>query len=156
MRKKILIGLGLLIVVFALWGIRRSFKKSHSLSSAEKVSSKKQLFPVKIYRIRPKKLEGVLARNGTVRSRSETNLQFGVSGRVVKFDVDKGHFVNKGKLIARLDQSEAKNVLRSAEIDFQKASVKYFQDRVIDKLEFERAKLRYNQYKKDSDVVIGY
>ncbi|HRY28995.1 MAG TPA: efflux RND transporter periplasmic adaptor subunit [Elusimicrobiota bacterium] len=107
----------------------------------------KKILPVKTYRIRPQKLEGVLLRNGTIRPHRETNLQFGVAGRLVKFDVEKGQFVRKDALLAQLDPSEAKSFLDGVELDFRRASLKYYKDRSIDKLEFDRAKLRYQQAK---------
>jgi membrane fusion protein, multidrug efflux system len=109
---------------------------------------------VKGYKVRPRTLQGSLLRNGTVRPRAETSLQFGTSGRILSFDAEKGQFLRKGAVIARLDPAEAKGALESAEIDFKRASMKYFQDRTIDKLEFDRAKLRYNQARLDFDKTV--
>lgn len=53
--------------------------------------------------------------------------------------------MKKGQLLAALDQAEAANALRAAELELEKASDKYYRDRTIDRLDFERVKARYNQ-----------
>jgi RND family efflux transporter MFP subunit len=109
---------------------------------------------VRAYRVRRRELRAVLARDGTVRSRAETPLQFGAAGRLAEFPVEEGRFVRKGAVVARLDPSEAENALRAAGLDFQKASVKYFEDRLIDKVEYERARLRHRQARLEFEKTV--
>jgi RND family efflux transporter MFP subunit len=142
-------------VILIAWGLRkyqearlyREVRRQEEQASRETVQ-------VKAYRARALDMSGTLRRIGTIRARAETNLQFGAQGRVVKFDLEKGQFVKRGALIASLDPQEAKNNLVAAEVEYQKAADKYFKDRIIDRLEFERAKARYNQARLEVDKTL--
>jgi membrane fusion protein (multidrug efflux system) len=114
----------------------------------------KEAIPVKAYRVRPRDVAGAFKRIGTIRARAETNLQFGAPGRVERFDAEKGQFVKKGALIAALDQAEARNALNVAQLEYEKANVKYFRDRTIDRLTYEQAKARYNQARLEADKTV--
>ncbi len=99
-------------------------------------------------------MAGSLKRIGTIRARAETNLQFGAPGRVTKFDVEKGQFVKKGALIATLDQAEARNALDVSQLEYEKASSKYFKDGTIDRLTYEQAKARYSQARLEAEKTV--
>jgi membrane fusion protein, multidrug efflux system len=137
---------GVAVVLAGVWGLRKyNEARVHRRTLDEAQRRAAELPQVKAYKVRPRNITGALKRVGTIRARAETNLQFGTPGRVAKFDVEKGQFVKKGTLLAALDQEEAKNFLKAAELEYQKAATKYFTDRTIDRLEFERAKTKYNQ-----------
>jgi membrane fusion protein (multidrug efflux system) len=155
-RRKILV-VAAIAVFAALWGVRRwqQFRMYKREMDEAKVESDRAL-PVKAYKVRPRDVAGALRRIGTIRARAETNIQFGMPGRLKRFDVEKGQFVKKGALIAALDQEESKNAMAAAEAEFQKESTKFFKDRTIDKLEFERAKARYNQARLDAAKTTAY
>jgi membrane fusion protein, multidrug efflux system len=140
--KKILWAAGVAAVLAAGFLYRRHLDAPKAASPSPE---EPRVPAVAAYRIRPRPVSGQLHRNGTIRAHAETLLQFGASGRVIRFDVEKGQFVKKGSLIAALDPAEAKNSLQAAELEFQKASWKHFRDRTIDKLEYEKSKLHYNQ-----------
>lgn len=111
---------------------------------------------VKAYLVRPQDLAGSLKRVGTIRARAETNLQFGSPGRIESFTFEKGQFVKKGARVASLDQAESKNMLAAADAEYEKAASRYFRDRTIDRLEFERAKARYNQSRLEAAKTVIY
>ena len=111
---------------------------------------------VKTYLVKPQDLAGSLKRVGTIRARAETNLQFGSPGRVESFVFEKGQFVKKGARVAGLDQAESKNMLAAADAEYEKAASRYFRDRTIDRLEFERAKARYNQSRLEAAKTVIY
>jgi multidrug resistance efflux pump len=110
---------------------------------------------VKTYRVRPRENVWAFKRIGTIRARAETNLQFGAPGRINK--------VRRGKRPVRSqrsggsrrwDQSEARNALAVAALEFDKANIKYFRDGTIDRLSFEQAKARYQQAKLEVDKTV--
>ena len=144
--------------VFAsLWGVRRWEQyRMYKREMDEARGEADRALPVKTYKVRPRDVAGALRRIGTIRARAETNIQFGMPGRLRRFNVEKGGFVKRGTLIAALDQEEAKNAMTAAEAEFQKASNKFFKDRTIDKLEYERAKARYNQARLDAAKTTAY
>jgi membrane fusion protein (multidrug efflux system) len=148
---KLLLAVG--AVLLLMWAGRKyqEYKLYHSPSERVPESP-----GVKAYMVRPRNLSGSLKRVGTIRSRAETNLQFGSPGRVETFSFEKGQFVKKGALVAQLGQAESRNMLAAAEAEYQKASSRYFRDRTIDRLEFERAKARYNQTRLEAAKTIVY
>lgn len=146
---------GAVVVIGGAWGMRRFQEyRMYRAQAIEAERAAKEAVPVKAYRVRPRDVAGALKRIGTIRARAETNLQFGAPGRVERFDAEKGQFVKKGVLIAALDQAEARNALNVAQLEYEKANVKYFRDRTIDRLTYEQAKARYNQARLEADKTI--
>lgn len=140
-------------VLLGLWGLRhynesKLYKDSGGLHQADETPQ------VKVVKLRPQYISGALKRIGTIKARTETNLQFGASGRLAKFDVEKGQFVKKGAVVAMLNQEEARNAFTAMELEYEKASMKYFNDRTIDRMEFERVKARYNQARMERDKTV--
>lgn len=147
--------LGAALVIAGAWGMRRFQEfRMYRAQAMEAERAAKEAIPVKAYRVRPRDVAGALKRIGTIRARAETNLQFGAPGRVARFEIEKGQFIKKGAVIAALDQGEARNALSVAQLEYEKANVKYFRDRTIDRLTFEQAKARYNQARLEADKTV--
>jgi len=146
---------GAALVIGGAWGMRRFQEyRMYRAQAIEADRAAKEAIPVKAYRVRPRDVAGALKRIGTIRARAETNLQFGAPGRVARFDIEKGQYIKKGAVIAALDQGEARNALSVAQLEYEKANVKYFRDRTIDRLTFEQAKARYNQARLEADKTV--
>ena len=154
--KKRVFLIGAVLVVMALLWVGRKYQdfRVNRAQQREAEQAANEAAQVKTYRVRPRKMSGALKRIGTIRARAETNLQFGAPGRINKFDVEKGQFVRKGTVVAALDQSEARNALSVAALEFDKANIKYFRDGTIDRLSFEQAKARYQQAKLEVDKTV--
>jgi RND family efflux transporter MFP subunit len=73
--------------------------------------------PVRTIVVDPKPIEDDRRAVGEVRPRYESDLGFRVSGKVVSRTVDVGVAVKKGDLLARLDDQDYRNKLKSAETD---------------------------------------
>lgn len=136
------------------WGFRR-FQEARLYGGRGNEGAGADETPaVKAYRVRPRDVAGALKRIGTIRAAAETNLQFGAAGRIARFGVERGQFVKRGTVVAALDQDEAKNALTAVEMEYQKAATKYFKDRTIDRLEYQRVKARYNQARLDMEKTV--
>lgn len=59
---------------------------------------------------------------GEIKARQESDLGFRISGKLVSRVVEVGSIVKKGDLLARLDEQDYQNKLRSAEADVTSAS----------------------------------
>ncbi|HMU95799.1 MAG TPA: efflux RND transporter periplasmic adaptor subunit [Elusimicrobiota bacterium] len=139
-------------ILGAAWGIKKFQERRLYEREADAAAQAAREVPqVKAYKVRPQNVAGALKRIGTIRARAETNLQFGAPGRISRFTVEKGQFVKKGALLAALDQAEAKNALDVAQLEYEKAAVKYFKDQTIDRLTYEQAKARYKQAQLEAD-----
>ncbi len=73
--------------------------------------------PVRTVMVDPKPIEDDRQSVGEVRARYESDLGFRVSGKVIARLVDVGVSVKKGAVLARLDEQEYRNKLKSAEAD---------------------------------------
>ena len=77
--------------------------------------------PVRTVTIDPKPIEDDRQAIGEVRARYESDLGFRVGGKVTARLVDVGVSVKKGAVLARLDEQEYRNKLKSAEADIVSA-----------------------------------
>ena len=66
-----------------------------------------------------------LVSNGRLSATSRSSLSFRSGGMLTKVNVENGHWVKKGTLIAAVDASEKEIALRSAKIAFAKAEIDY-------------------------------
>ena len=73
--------------------------------------------PVRTVSVDPKPIDDDRQAIGEVRARYESDLGFRVSGKVVARLVDIGVSVKKGDVLARLDEQEYRNRLKSAQAD---------------------------------------
>jgi RND family efflux transporter MFP subunit len=73
--------------------------------------------PVRTVTVDPKPIDDDRQAVGEVRARYESDLGFRVSGKVVARLVDVGVSVRKGDVLARLDEQEYSNRLKSAQAD---------------------------------------
>src|SRR5215510_14006894 len=69
--------------------------------------------PVRTIVVDPRPIEDDRRAVGEIRARYESDLGFRVSGKVVSRTVDVGFIVKKGDLLARLDEQDYHNKLRS-------------------------------------------
>ncbi|MDX2156409.1 MAG: efflux RND transporter periplasmic adaptor subunit [Hyphomicrobiaceae bacterium] len=77
--------------------------------------------PVRTVTVDPKPVDDDRQTVGEVRPRQESDLGFRVSGKLVSRPVDVGVMVKQGDLLARLDEQDFQNKLRSAEADITAA-----------------------------------
>jgi RND family efflux transporter MFP subunit len=98
-------------VVFALLG--SGCKKAESV--------KAEIRPVRTIIVDPKPIEDDRQAVGEIRPRQESDIGFRVSGKVVSRAVDIGASIKSGELLARLDEQDFQNKLRSAEADVTSA-----------------------------------
>lgn len=82
---------------------------------------KTEVRPVRATVVEPKPIEDDRQAIGEIRPRQESDLGFRVSGKVVSRAVDVGVSVKKGDLLARLDEQDLQNKLRSAEAELHAA-----------------------------------
>jgi RND family efflux transporter MFP subunit len=73
--------------------------------------------PVRTVSVDPKPIDDDRQAVGEVRARYESDLGFRVSGKVIARLVDIGVSVKKGDVLARLDEQEYRNRLKSAQAD---------------------------------------
>lgn len=73
--------------------------------------------PVRTMVVEPKPIDDDRQTIGEIKPRQESDLGFRISGKLVSRAVDVGVAVKKGGVLARLDEQDYQNKLRSAEAD---------------------------------------
>lgn len=73
--------------------------------------------PVRTFVVDPKPIEDDRQATGEIRPRQESDLGFRVAGKLVSRLADVGVSVKKGDLLARIDEQDFQNRLRSADAD---------------------------------------
>lgn len=82
---------------------------------------KQEIRPVRTVVVDPKPIEDDRQAVGEIRPRQESDIGFRVSGKVISRAVDTGGSVKQGETLARLDDQDFQNKLRSAEADVTSA-----------------------------------
>ncbi|WP_139108338.1 MULTISPECIES: efflux RND transporter periplasmic adaptor subunit [unclassified Ensifer] len=126
--------------------------------SEEKAETTEAVRPVKVVEIAQTDNVRQLSYSGSVRARTEMNLGFRVSGKIVERVVNVGDRVKVGDLLARIDATDYELAVRSASANLDAAerqveTVKLVRDRAEQLLarkfasqaQFDQAVLSYNQ-----------
>lgn len=111
MKKKIIIGASVIVLIIGLWFIGKAFfgsKETYSIVSAQKGE-----------------VIQIVSATGTVTPAKQIDLQFENAGKIRKIEVKVGDKVKTGQALARLDIAELITQLQSAEaaLDIAKAKL---------------------------------
>lgn len=139
MKKKIIIGVGLFIVLLIIVVMNLKFKGK----SVE----------VKTVRVKEGEIKSTVSAPGRVSPKNEVNISSDIMGKLVKLNVREGDKVKRGKVIAELEKTReeaavevARSSLRSAEASYElKCSTferrkKLYEKLLISREEFEAGK----------------
>jgi HlyD family secretion protein len=133
-RKKVLIGLGLIVVVGAMIWANFAFKKVEGPT-------------VTVEAIKGRPLEATVSASGTIRARRTVNITSEVSGKVVKLSVDEGDRVKTGQFLLQIDPRAVRSRLQISEASLEGQRIALQQAR----LSLENAKI--NQKLADDELA---
>jgi len=96
---------------------------SLGMAGCSEEASKKEaeIRPVRTVTVDPRPIEDDRQAVGEIKPRQESDLGFRISGKLVSRLVDVGVTVRRGALLARLDEQDTSNKLKSAEADVSAA-----------------------------------
>lgn len=123
MRNKIFIGIGVLLVLGLIW-----FKLSSNQRKAnEEIQAEKEMVPfaVEAISVKEKQFSGAVSYPGVVEIPGTVNLASETDGRVVRLTIQNGSPVQKGQVIAVLDNQSKTPALHIHQIDYDKAKADY-------------------------------
>jgi len=135
MRKKIIIGLIVLIVIALIifFNLRANREKS---------------IKVKVEKVKKQNLTSIISASGEVKPRKNVNISALIPGRVIKIGVEEGQYVKKGDFLLKLDSAQyeanverEKATIASLEADLIQAEARLKRD----KQAYERAKSLYKE-----------
>jgi len=115
MRTILLIGVLILALVIGklfIFSKPGEAKESGKAAEGNKSAKAGNAIPVNVYVIARESLDNQIFASGTVVPNEEVNLMAEISGRIVKLDIREGAFVQKGQLIAKINDRELKAQLQ--------------------------------------------
>jgi HlyD family secretion protein len=115
-RKKVLIGLGLVVLVAAMIWANFAFKKQEGPT-------------VTVEAIKSRKLESIVSASGKIRARRTVNITSEVSGKVVKLAVEEGDRVKQGQFLLQVDPRNVRNRLQVSEASLEQQKIGLQQSR---------------------------
>ncbi len=101
-RKKVFIGLGLVVLVGAMVWANFAFKKQEGPT-------------VTVEAIKGRALESIVSASGKIRARRTVNITSEVSGKIVKLSVDEGDRVKVGQFLLQIDPRNVRSRLQVSE-----------------------------------------
>ena len=151
----VLAGAGILLAVTSKFGkplfttskerLLSSIKRGKKIKELQKKADKESQLreeevPVNVFRVARGTFQDTLSAMGTVKGGSEIELRFQVAGMVKSFNFREGDKVQKGEIIARLDQNDALLKLKQAQIELEEYEKLYSIGAII-KSKLEQARL---------------
>jgi HlyD family secretion protein len=115
-RKKVLIGLGIVVLVGAMIWANFAFKKEEGPT-------------VTVEAIKGRKLESIVSASGKVRARRTVNITSEVSGKVVKLSVEEGDRVKQGQFLLQIDPRNVRNRLQVSQATLEQQRIALTQAR---------------------------
>jgi HlyD family secretion protein len=109
-RKKVLIGLGVVIVLGAIVWANFAFKKDSGTL-------------VTVEAIKQRDLESIVSASGKIRARRTVNITSEVSGKVVQLAVDEGQRVKQGQFLLQVDPRNVRSRLQVSEATLEQQKI---------------------------------
>jgi HlyD family secretion protein len=129
-RKKVLIGIGVVVLVGAMIWANFAFKKTEGPT-------------VSVEAIKTRQLESIVSASGKIRARRTVNITSEVSGKVVKLAVDEGDTVKAGQFLLQVDPRNVRSRLQISEASLEQQRIALQQARVA--LESAKVNLKLAQ-----------
>ncbi|WP_020595881.1 efflux RND transporter periplasmic adaptor subunit [Spirosoma panaciterrae] len=126
-----------------------------------KSGDKTPTIPVEIYLARTEKLTNVLAVSGTVLPNEIVELKAEVSGRLMQLNAKEGAYVNKGELIAKINDEELKaQLVKLGYLEKRAKDVEARQKRLlavegISREEYDIAESNVNTARADKELLMA-
>lgn len=116
-RKKVLIGLGVVVLVGAMVWANFAFKKTSGPT-------------VSVEAIKSRPLESIVSASGKIRARRTVNITSEVSGKVVKLAVEEGDRVKAGQFLLQVDPRNVRSRLQVSQATLEQQRIALQQARV--------------------------
>ena len=109
-RKKVFIGIGIIVLIGAMIWANFAFKKTEGPTVTAEA-------------IKARKLESIVSASGKIRARRTVNITSEVSGKVVKLAVDEGDRVKAGQFLLQVDPRNVRSRLQVSEASLEQQRI---------------------------------
>jgi HlyD family secretion protein len=137
-RKKVLIGVVILVVGAAIVYANLAFKKTDAVT-VEAVSRRS--------------LESIVSASGTIRARKTVNITSEVTGKITRLAVEEGDRVKAGQFLLEIDSRIPKSRVQGLEAVVEQQKIALQQAKVSLESAKEMVKLAQDEFKRQQDLL---
>jgi multidrug efflux pump subunit AcrA (membrane-fusion protein) len=99
-------GKTILITIAAMMALFLGFKVIKSVSGKKAVTVQAQIFPVEVLTVTPSDYDETINLSGTMMAENQTEVPSKVSGKILKYLMEEGAWVEKGQNVVSIDRDE--------------------------------------------------
>jgi HlyD family secretion protein len=139
-RKKVLIGVVILVVGAAIVYANLAFKKTDAVAVTVEAVSRRSL-------------ESIVSASGTIRARKTVNITSEVTGKITRLAVEEGDRVKAGQFLLEIDSRIPKSRVQGLEAVVEQQKIALQQAKVSLESAKEMVKLAQDEFKRQQDLL---
>jgi HlyD family secretion protein len=140
MRKKVIIGAMVLVVIAAIVYANVAFKKIEGVT-------------VTVESVYKRNLESIVSASGTIRAKRTVNITSEVTGKITNLAVDEGEHVKAGQFLLEVDSRIPRNRVQGLEASVEQQKIAQQQARTALESASEGLKLAQDEFKRQQDLL---
>jgi HlyD family secretion protein len=140
MRKKVIIGAVVLVVIAAIVYANVAFKRTEGVS-------------VTVEGVAKRNLESIVSASGTIRAKRTVNITSEVTGKITRLAVDEGDHVKEGQFLLEVDSRIPRNRVQGLQASVEQQKILQQQARTSLESATEALKLAQDEFKRQQDLL---
>jgi len=140
MRKKVIIGAVVLVVIAAVVYANVAFKKTEGVT-------------VSVESVYKRNLESIVSASGTIRARRTVNVTSEVTGKITRLAVEEGDHVKAGQFLLEVDSRIPRSRVQGLEAGVEQQKIALQQARVSLESANENVKLAQDEFTRQQDLL---
>jgi len=140
MRKKVIIGAIVLVVIAAVVYANIAFKKTDGVT-------------VVVESVYKRNLESIVSASGTIRARRTVNITSEVTGKITHLAVEEGDHVKAGQFLVEIDSRIPLTRVQGLQAGVEQQRIALLQARVARESAAENLKLAQDEFKRQQDLL---
>ncbi len=139
-RKKVIIGVVVVVVIAAIAYANLAFKKTEGVSVTTEGVAKRNL-------------ESIVSASGTIRAKRTVNITSEVTGKITRLAVEEGDHVKEGQFLLEVDSRIPRNRVQGLEASVEQQKILQQQARTSLASAIEALKLADDEFKRQQDLL---
>jgi HlyD family secretion protein len=140
MRKKVIIGAVVLVVIAAVVYANVAFKKTEGVT-------------VSVESVYKRNLESIVSASGTIRARRTVNITSEVTGKITRLAVEEGDHVKTGQFLLEVDSRIPRTRVQGLQAGVEGQRIALQQARVALESAKENLKMAQDEFKRQQDLL---
>jgi HlyD family secretion protein len=140
MRKKVIIGAVVLVVIAAVVYANVAFKKTEGVT-------------VSVESVYKRNLESIVSASGTIRARRTVNITSEVTGKITRLAVEEGDHVKPGQFLLEVDSRIPRTRVQGLQAGVEGQRIALQQARVALESAKENLKMAQDEFKRQQDLL---